>query len=195
MKKLLFAAVAVFAFGVSNAQEESSDGGFSQGDVYATGSLSISNTKMGDIKSDGYSFSPGVGYFVNENIALEAGLVINKATITVIDEELEAKGFGGSLGAKYYFTPANKFSFFAGLGVGYLTQKVGIDETVDFNTLSVSVIPGVNYFLNNNFAIQASLGGLGYSSSKFDVEDAEASNTFALGLNLTNVNFSLLYKF
>lgn len=194
MKKVLFAAVAVFAFSFANAQEES-NGGFSNGDVYATGSLSISSTKTGDIKSDGYSFSPGVGYFVNENIALEAGLVVNKGTIEVIDQELEAKGFGGSLGAKYYFTPADKFSFFAGAGVGYLTQKVGTGETVNFNTLSVTVIPGVNYFLNNNFAIQASLGGLGYSSSKLDVEGAEASNTFGLGFNLTNVNFSVLYKF
>ncbi|MCO6162620.1 outer membrane beta-barrel protein [Flavobacterium sp. NRK F7] len=194
MKKLLFAAVAVFAFGVANAQEES-NGGFSNGDLYATGSLSISSTKMGDVKSDGYSFAPGVGYFVNENIALEAGLIVNKATMEFEGDEFEAKGFGGSVAAKYYFTPSNKFSFFAGLGVGYLTQKVGDTDTVDFNTLSVAAIPGVNYFVSDNFALQASLGGIGYSSSKFDVDGAESTNTFALGLDLTNVNFSLIYKF
>lgn len=194
MKKVLFAAVAVFTFGVASAQEES-NGGFSQGDVYATGSLSISSTKIGDVKADGYSFSPGAGYFVNDNIALEAGLVVNKATMEIEGDELEAKGFGGSLAAKYYFTPADKFSFFAGLGVGYLTQKVGNENTVDLNTFSVAVIPGVNYFLNDNFALQASLGGLGYSSSKFDIDGAESADTFALGLNLTNVNFSLVYKF
>ena len=194
MKKLLFAAVAVFAFGAANAQEES-NGGFSNGDLYATGSLSISSTKMGDVKSDGYSFSPGVGYFVNENIALEAGLIVNKATMEFEGDEFEAKGFGGSVAAKYYFTPSNKFSFFAGVGVGYLTQKVGDTDTVDFNTLSVAAIPGVNYFVSDNFALQASLGGIGYSSSKFDVDGAESTNTFALGLDLTNVNFSLIYKF
>ncbi len=196
MKKVLLSAVALLAFGFANAQEEEKgNGGFAKSDLYLSGSVGFSNTKMGDAKADSYSFSPAVGYFLTDNIALEAGLMVNKMTMEFEGEELEATGFGGSLGAKYYFTPADKFSFFVGAGAGYMTQKIGDEDTVDFNTFSFAIAPGVNYFFSNNFAVQANIGVLGYSSSKFDVEGAESMDTFALGLDATNLNFALIYKF
>ena len=72
MKKLLFAAVAVFAFGAANAQEESNEG-FSKADVFVSGSFgfgSQKNTADGNYKESNFEVMPRVGYFVSENIAL-----------------------------------------------------------------------------------------------------------------------------
>lgn len=197
MKKVILSVLAVMTFGFANAQEGTE--GFAKGDLYLTGSLGINSTKMGDAKSDGYNFSPGVGYFLTENIALEGAVSVNKQTMTMDFEgesmEVEAKGFAFSVGGKYYFTPADKFSLFAGLGASYGTSKVGDGETIDLKSFGVALAPGINYFFSKNFAGQASVGVLGYTSSKFDVDGAESTNTFNLSLDMTNVNFALIYKF
>lgn len=197
MKKVLLTAVALFAFGFANAQDskEGSSEGFSNGDFFITGSANFSSTKMGDVKADGYNVSPSVGYFVTDNIALGAGVTFGKSKMTIEDESVDVQSVGGNVGASYFFTPADKFSLFAGLGLGYNTSKVGNGETINLNTFSVAVAPGFNYFLNDHFAVQASLGVLGYTSSKFDVDGAKSTNTFALGLNGTDLNFGITYKF
>lgn len=197
MKKIILSAAAVFAFATVSAQEGTE--GFAKGDLYLSGSLGINSTKMGDVKSDGYNFSPGVGYFLTENIALEGTLSVNKQTMSMDFEgetmDVEAKGFAFSVAGKYYFTPADKFSLFAGLGASYGVSKIGEGETLDLKSFGVALAPGINYFFSKNFAGQASVGVLGYTSSKFDIEGAESTNTFNLSLDMTNVNFALIYKF
>lgn len=199
MKKIILTVAAVFAFGAANAQDKTTSEGFSKSDLYLSGSIGINSTKMGDVKSDGYNFSPGVGYFLTENIALEGSISVNKQTVSMDVEgetmDVEAKGFSFSVAGKYYFTPADKFSLFAGLGAGYGITKLGDGDTLDMKTFSVALAPGINYFFNKNFAGQASVGVLGYTSSKLDVDGADAMNTFNLSLDMTNVNFALIYKF
>lgn len=198
MKKVLLAATAIFTFGLATAQED--NGGFSKGDLYLSGSAGFSSTKMGDMKTDGYSIAPAVGYFVTDNIALEAGIGFNKQTMGMDFDgdsfDAEVKGFVFSAAGKYYFTPADKFSLFAGLGFSYASQEVGVfGESVDLNTFAIALAPGFNYFFNKNFAAQASFGLLGYSSSKFDIDGMDAMNTFNLGLDLSSINLSLIYRF
>ncbi|MNY83339.1 hypothetical protein D3C86_2260380 [compost metagenome] len=53
----------------------------------------------------------------------------------------------------------------------------------------------MSYFVSSNFAIEAGLGVLNYTSEKPDVDGAEARNTFNLNLDLSNVNFGVVYKF
>lgn len=193
MKKLILSALAIFALTTANAQEE---GGFSKGDVFVTGSFNYNNTSVSGLSSDAYNFNPSVGYFVSDNISLAAGFNLGKSTMTIEGVQgIEANTVGGTLGAVYFFTPANKFSFTAGLGLGYNSTKLGTGSTVNLNTFSVAAAPGINYFLSKKFAVNAALGVLGYSSSKFDTENASAINTFTFGVNAAQINFGLTYKF
>ncbi|MFT4806242.1 MAG: hypothetical protein ACI9YE_003474, partial [Psychroserpens sp.] len=58
MKKLLFmTAIAVFGLSNVNAQDENTIGGFEKGDVYVSGSVGFSNTKVADFKSNNFNFS------------------------------------------------------------------------------------------------------------------------------------------
>ena len=185
--------VAVFAFTSLNAQDESI-GGFAKGDVYASGTVGYNSTKVADDNANQFTFSPAVGYFITENLALEAGLIIGS------DEnfsEDKSSSFGGSIGANYFFTPTEKFSFSLGAGFAYQSSKFepngGTEST--FKGFAIAVSPGLNYFVSNNFSLSASVGALSYSSAKEDADGAESINNFGLNLNLSNINFGLIYKF
>lgn len=199
MKKLILcAAVAVFALTSVNAQEENATtdgtGGFAKGDLFISGTVGINSWKQDDLKSNSYSFMPSVGYFLSDNIALELGVAIGGGEDT---NEDKTSTIGADLGARYFFTPSNQFSFTVGAGFGYMSTKSepngGTDSTV--NTFGFSVAPGLNYFVSNSFALRASIGALSYSSSKGDWDNAEAANSFGFNLDLSDINFGVTYKF
>ena len=195
MKKLLFtAAIAVLGFTSVNAQEDATTGGFEKGDVYVSGGLGFNSWKQGDAKTNEFTISPSVGYFVSENIAVEALLSFGSGENAI---ETKTTTLGGSLGATYYFTPASQFSFNVGLAAGYNSQKVepNVGDESKLNGFAVAVAPGINYFVSDCFALRASIGALSYASAKADFDGAEAANQFGLDLDLSNINFGIAYKF
>ncbi len=196
MKKLLFAAIAVLGLTNVNAQEENvTTGGFEQGDLYVSGTVGYNSFSQGDADSNALTFSPTAGYFVSDNIAVELGLTIGSGEDTA---KTKTSSFGGSLGATYFFTPADQFSFTLGAGVAYTNAKVnpdGEDNDTKWNNLAVVVAPGVNYFVSDCFALRASIGALSYTSNKADVDGAEAANNFGINLDLSDINFGITYKF
>lgn len=196
MKKLLFtAAIAVLGFTSVNAQDDTvTTGGFAEGDVYVSGSVGFDNSKFADAKSNEFNFSPSVGYFISDNIALEANLLVGTSEDFSDDKTTT---FGAGLGATYFFTPASQFSFTLGAGVSYANSKFepnGADE-VKYDTFGFAIAPGLNYFVSDHFALRASVGALSYTSSKADFDGAEAQNDFGVNVDLSDINFGVTYKF
>jgi outer membrane protein len=197
MKKIILTVAAVFALSFANAQDkkESSEG-FAKGDLYLTGTAGFSSEKTGDSKVDGFTLSPGVGYFLTENIALEGGLSITSAkNDDGAGNEEKANGFGFNAGARYFWTPASKFSLSVGANISYTSTKFD-DGTFDVTEKEIGFnIPlGLNYFVSNDFALTASWGGFGYSSNDNGGDGADKTNGFDLGLDLSSINFGLIYK-
>lgn len=195
MKKLLLSAViAVLGLSQVNAQDEDATGGFNNGDLYVSGSLGFDSSKQGDFKSNSLDFSPSVGYFVSDNIALELNLLVG-STKDVDDDKTSR--VGGGLGATYFFTPSNQFSFTLGAGFAYVSDTNKPDGGPDFkvNSFAVAIAPGLNYFISDNFALRASIAALSYASAKADFDGAEAANNFSLNADLSNINLGVTYKF
>ena len=196
MKKLLFAAMAVFAFGIANAQE-GDNGSFSKGDIFISGSFGFGSQKYtaeGNYKENSFNVMPRVGYFVSENIALGLGLGYSSSSVQETENAdkdkvntIAAQAFG-----RYYFTPASQFSVFGQLSVEYASVDY---DPVKVNGFGVGLAPGVNYFLSKHFALEASWGILSYATAKADFDGAESSTDFNLGLDLDNINLGLVYKF
>lgn len=195
MKKVILTVAAIFAFGFANAQE-TTEGGFANGDVFITGAVGFGSSKTGEAKTNSFEVSPSVGFFVTPNIALGGRLGFSSEKEEEGADELKTTAFTVGVFGRYYVTPAAKFSLFGELAADYGTSKVD-DGTNDFkaNGFGVQVAPGVSYFLGKNFAIEATWGVLGYNTVKPDVDGADSTNNFEFGLNLRDINFGLVYKF
>jgi len=205
MKKIILSAAAIFAFGFASAQETEGTGGkgFANGDVFISGSVGFSSESQGDFKSNSFNIMPQVGFFVSDNIAI-GGLI--GYTSTTSDEfdggdffEVKTNTLAIGAFARYYATPASDFSFFGELGAAYLTASSEFDVPGSTenkaNGFAIALSPGVSYFISDNFALEASIGALQYTTVKPDFDGAESTDTFELELNLTDIQFGLVYKF
>ena len=195
MKKLLFiTAMAVLGLTNVNAQEETTSG-FQNGDLYVSGEIGFTSFKQADAKSNQFTFSPSLGYFVSDHIALELGLAIGSNKSSNDDK---TNVIGGELGAIYYCTPSNQFSFTVGAGFTYQSYTFKPSSATPdskTNVFGFAVSPGLSYFVSKNVALRGSIGALSYTSSKDDFDGAEAANQFNINLDLSDFNFGIVYKF
>jgi opacity protein-like surface antigen len=200
MKKVLFSAVALLAFGFVNAQEKS-NGGFSKGDAFVSGAFGFGSSKTDAVKSSSFTFAPSVGYFVTENIAAGARLGFGSASEDVFTGasmvENKMSSFGLDAFARYYYTPASQFSVFGEFAIGMGSEKMTPAGGTSYTekTFGVNAGVGVSYFLNSNFAMEATWAGLGYNTNDNGGNGAPKTNDFDLNVDLSAVNFGLLYKF
>ena len=193
---MLVGALALFA--AVKAQVSTSTEGFAQGSTFITGAVGFASESIAEEKTSEFTIAPSVGYFVTPNIAIGAklgytSLKNEEGSYEETTDLLTAGVFG-----RYYWMPASKFSIFAELGADYrsLTEDDNtISNEYKSNGFAIQLAPGVNYFLNNNFALEAKVGVLGYSSDKPDYTGAEATDNFNIGLNLNDITLGLVYKF
>jgi hypothetical protein len=196
MKKIILSVAAVFVLSFANAQDkkESSEG-FAKGDLYLSGTFNFSNEKTGDLKEDNLTIAPGLGYFITENLAIEGsiGFVSGKQDDGI--DEFKTSGLGISAGVRYFWTPADKFSLSLGGAASYTSIKLD-DGTSDatVKVIGINVPVGLHYFVSDSFAITTTWGGLGYSSNDNGGDGAEKTNSINLNLDLSSVNFGLIYK-
>lgn len=213
MKNVILTVAAIFVFGFANAQDkkEKSGEGFSNGDVFVTGSVGFGSTKTGDVKADTFNFSPKFGFFVTENIAVGAQLGVSTSKndnggngTTSPSTITKNNGFNGGVFGRYYFIPAAKFSPFANLGFGFGSNKVTTDSKFGGTTTSsegknqsinAGLGLGFNYFVAPNWALEATWAGLSYTSNDNGGSGATKTNTFGLNANTSSINFGVLYKF
>ncbi|MEO0045196.1 MAG: hypothetical protein RL705_387 [Bacteroidota bacterium] len=189
MKKIILTVAAVFALTFANAQDkkESSEG-FAKGDLFLTGTAGFSSEKTGDAKSDGMTLSPGLGYFLTDNIALVGALEYSSSKVG----DAKTTGFGVHAGVKYFWTPASKFSLSIGGELFLDTVKDPAD--VKTKEIGLNVPVGLHYFVSDSFAITSTWGGFGYSSNDNGGDGADKTTGFNLGLDMTTINFGLIYK-
>jgi outer membrane protein len=189
MKKIILTVAAVFALTFANAQDKKEgSAGFAKGDVYLTGAFGFSSDKnAAEVKTDGLTIAPGIGYFLTDNVALVGSLEYMSEKVG----DAKTTGLGLHAGVKYFWTPASQFSLSIGGELGYDTAKTG---DVKNNTIGLSVPVGLHYFVSDSFAITSTWGGLNYSSSKDDTTGAKAATNLGLKLDMTAINFGLIYK-
>lgn len=74
----------------------------------------------------------------------------------------------------------------------YHTQSMSIEKK--YTAFGVNIKPGLDYFVNKNWSIEATIGEFGYRHLK--IKDQEkGTNDFNLGINLSSVTFGVKYVF
>jgi|GEM_PF-254769 len=207
MKKIILTVATVLALSFANAQDKKEGGaGLASGNIVLTADANYTSTSQDDVKSSAFGLAPGIGYMMSDNLMILGSIGISSGTVSAPGiDDIKINGLGLNAGAKYFFTPADKFSVSLGgqIGYGSISSNLGEDaagdavvlaKAVKTSTMSLNAPLGLHYFMNNNFAISATWGGLGYSSTKEDTDGAKAINTFGLNLNMSSVNFGLIYK-
>lgn len=200
MKKILMSAAALLAFGFVQAQETANvpvtNNGFRAGDLFVTGSIGIGSEATGDNKTSSFNFSPRLGYFATENIALGVALGYSTGkTEAPATPDVDVSEFSIGAFGRYYVTPANSFSIFGELGVDYINSKIEAASEDTSNAFRIGLAPGVNYFVSDNFALEAKFGILSYRTDKPDADGVESTDSFNFGLNFTDINLGLIYRF
>jgi len=197
MKKLILSLAALASFTFASAQEQEVETyGFNEGDMFVSGSFGIGSTKFpDDSKENTFNISPRFGYFLNDFIAIgaQAGYSKQKEENANGDDVVDNSTFTIGAFGRYYLMPAQKFSFFGELGLGYGTTEDINDNKV--NGVNIDVSPGLSYFVSKHFALEATFGILGYNSVKKDESGAESTDSFDFGLNMDDINLGLIYKF
>ncbi|PWN71727.1 opacity protein [Chryseobacterium phosphatilyticum] len=214
MKKILLAG-AVALFGLSNAQ-------IAKGTTYLSGQVGYSQTEDNNdnTKVENFKVLPTVGYFVDTNLAVGLGVgyktkkntETTSTTTTVFDAEKTKSAFVVAPFVRKYWTLADKLYIFGQLEVpmefgqnkveGTTTTTIGGNTATtssstknNYTSIGVNVKPGLDYFLNKNWTIEATIGEFGYNTSKENVDGAKRVNDYKFGLNLTSVTFGVKYVF
>ncbi|WP_338378337.1 outer membrane beta-barrel protein [uncultured Flavobacterium sp.] len=174
MKKVLFAAVAVFAFGMANAQDETKSFGFNQSDIFLEGNLGFSSTndKNTEEKTSELNFNPKVGYFISDKLALGVELMAGSYKEEVAGSDVyKESNFGAGVFARYYFLDlGERFKTYAEAGLGFNSGKEEyFPGDAKYSGFGLGAGLGMQYFVTPKMAINFGLTDiLSYSSNKFD---------------------------
>ncbi|MGE8552644.1 MAG: outer membrane beta-barrel protein [Chryseobacterium jejuense] len=214
MKKILLAG-AVALFGLSNAQ-------IAKGTTYISGQLGYSQNENNNnnVKIESFKVLPTVGYFVNTNLAVGLGVgykndnvkTVTTIGTTTVDGKETVSGFVVAPFVRKYWTVGEKLYIFGQLEVpmvfgqnkdeststttvGGTTVTSSTSTKDNFTSIGVNVKPGLDYFLNKNWSIEATFGEFGYNTNKVNVDGAKRVNDYKFGLNLSSVTFGVKYVF
>lgn len=78
---------------------------------------------------------------------------------------------------------------------GYIIGQQILDDEYQYTSLGINVMPGVDYFLNKNWSIEAMIGELGYKNLKYKDTDDRNRKNYNFGFNLSAVSFGVKYVF
>ncbi|NIF04978.1 porin family protein [Chryseobacterium sp. Tr-659] len=224
MKKILLTG-AIALFGLSQAQIAKGTAYLSGQVEYSHTERTEVNNGMNTntgIKEDVVKIIPTAGYFVGTNLAVGLGVGYKSA---VNKYKLSNPGFGDLLEIKEtdnvfvvapfvrkYWSLSEKLYIFGQLQVPleFGQEKLDINNDVqggdpllshsfsgknNYTNIGVNIKPGLDYFLNKNWSIEATIGEFGYNTYKRDLEGAKRTNDYKFGLNLSSVTFGVKYVF
>ncbi|WP_415327468.1 DUF3575 domain-containing protein [Chryseobacterium sp. MMS23-Vi53] len=222
MKKLLLMG-AIALFGFSNAQIKKGAIYLSGQINYSKNETSITNfnstekdfkiiPKVGVFVAENLAVGAGFG---STNNKFDYNEIISSGSFaTFIDYKGKTNAVVIAPFVRKYWTLSDKLYFFGQLEVpmefgkmnqdalvtgldgmsGFIYQQTYSDEQ-KYTSIGVNVKPGLDYFLNKNWSIEATIGEFGYKNKKY--KDAEYRNekNSNFGLNLSSVSFGVKYVF
>ncbi len=155
-----------------------------------------------NIKFTSFNFAPFIGKEVTENWLLGVNLIYGSRSweLEVDESKFSTTDIGIGLMGRYYFTPANKFSFFAQPSVFFNSSSSKNEDNGNTfgerttTTITGGVAAGARYRLTKKLYITIRFGGLSYSTgkTKFDDQDFEQDfNSFDFNLRLSSIFFGV----
>lgn len=184
MKKIILSLFVAGTLSIS-AQDVT---GFSKGNIGIMAGVNYeSMTDNAGTKHNEFSIMPEAMFMTTANWGIRGGINYSShKETTAAGLETSTSTFGFGAGARYFFTPSNRLSFFldGGINGSFPTGMTNIG--LNFN-------PGVNYFIHKNWAFSANFNLASFTIKSPTVGDA--ATTFAINpsTNLGGLNFGIMY--
>jgi len=207
MKKLLLTLTAVAGL---TAASQAQEFGFGKGNVIVEGNLGLStkNDKNTEVKTTNFKFTPKVGYFVTDKIAVGVNLHAN--TLNTKNSATNVKGNNNELGAgvfgRYYFLElGSRFKAYGELNADFTSTKSDVTtanvkvKAPNITKIGVNAGIGANYFLTDKIAVNFAFADVvGFNSAK--AKGGKAITEFGANVNQYNnffdaATFGLTFKF
>ena len=164
---LLFALCALSSYGQTE-----------QGTWMLGGNASTDLTFESDNNSFGIIVSPGIGYFLSDNLAVGSGIPL----ILNTEENYRYIGYGISPFIRYYIGPPSAFMFFVTGSFGIDGWSMKYDDTTESGTkITGGAGVGCTYFLNESIGLEAILG---YTYCKHKDYDPTSEISLSLGFRI-----------
>lgn len=185
--------LVLFFFQLSFAQRDVN--GFRKGDKFLSGTLGYNTISEADgSKEINFRVAPRIGFFLNDFVAVggKLGYGYLRRKNHLGQRTIENSTITGALFGRYYLFPGSKFSFFGELGVGFgSTRNIAKDWT---NGVNAGFSPGISYFVSEHFALEAQFGLLSYNTVS-PREEAGSTDSFSVGIDMSDIDFGIIFKF
>lgn len=177
------------------------------------GAVNNGNVTTNKTSTMSFGFSPKIGKFFNEKVVAGVGLDLtfsrtkNPGNVDVITT---SSGLGFAPFVRYYAVRWNKFSVFGEgtLDLSFLknSSKAGniTAQGPKTNAISLSIVPGLSYDLNEKFSLETSLDfmQLGFrNTNQVSGNSNDRTSNFAIGAGLNDlatlgqITIGAIYKF
>ncbi len=207
MKKLLFMS-AVVAFSTAHAQSAGLEG-----TTYITGQAMVSTSKDNNTGTTATEFSvvPMMGHFITPTVVIGAGLGYQGSTMSIDTDmlgfpasaKLTSSAFVVMPFVRKYWDLGTKLYIFGQLDVPLEFGTVKTEANAaplgsfssedNYTAYGINIRPGLDYMINNNWTVEATIGAIGYNS--VNPKDGESMDNFTFGVNLNQVTFGVKYLF
>ncbi len=184
MKKIILSIFALTTLAV-NSQDVT---GFSKGDIALTAGFNYGTNTAGATKTTNIGISPWGMYMIQNNWGIRGGIDYTSTKTEVGGVSTDVNQFGLNAGARYFFTPANRSSFFLDGGARASFPTGVTNFGFNFN-------PGVNYFIHKNWAVGAHFDLVNLGVVAPSGGDANINFNINPVTNLGALKFTLMYVF
>ena len=151
-----------------------------KGTVLLGGTVAFQNISVEGSGVTIVNLAPTAGFFLSDRFALGASLGMS----LLVNNGGNFTSFGLAPYARYYFNGSGKARFFGEASIGISSDKSeGFDA---LNTLQLGLALGADFFLNDNVAIE---GSLGYVRSNYLETDSPVASS---GINTIGLNFGVI---
>jgi hypothetical protein len=220
MKKFFILSLVALSTLTVNAQRKKTKANTSQGNWALRLNMGYNSTNTDPAgqamdKATDFNFTPGIGYFVSDNLEIGANILFSKSTDNytyassplVINDYTTSSRTGFGVFAQKYFPVNNWFAFYGNANVGMnfgndnyknTTGSTVTNTGASANGYGGSLNYGFAFTPTSNVALMADVAGLGVRTQTMDPDGANNSVTeskFGFNVWRNPYNLSLVWFF
>lgn len=196
MNKSLIVACAL-VLGTTLTYGQTSSGNMMVGGGLEFESVSYKNGSSNN--ESNVTFSPSFGYFVSDNLAVGATLVVGSYRDGTGSGKTVTSRFGLGPFARYYIPTSNdRFCFFGQAQLTFISGKTDppSGRVTKSNEIDFALSPGFAYFFNDHWAVEFAIRGFGIRSVNPDTDEDDGKYTeVGFGLNSLSPSIGFRYHF